>query len=292
MNAREQLRSGVAEFVDVLGPWVDEISDLAFKSAEGITVVVYHCILRRQFDGLRTLVALASSGSSDKGVPLLRPACEELMWTAYLRKLARDDVEAILQAKSLIENAQTVRAQARDVGEAEMSGVGFTPDWIGGLNTKAAAADEGLRVLGRRLGWRMSRRSAVPSMRQIAEMAGQVEVYDVIYHATSRTVHFTTMELFRLAWGAGSGLRISSDMMSGYWEGFSLYWGWRLFMFTTVEIMGTFLGTKHEIADFSEAQKESVARLGPILAKCGPVPILTPEEMNMHLGPGAKTAFD
>ena len=34
-------------------------------------------------------------------------------------------------------------------------------------------------------------------LRAIGE-AGRQEVYDMIYHATSRTVHFTSMELLRL----------------------------------------------------------------------------------------------
>jgi hypothetical protein len=66
----------------------------------------------------------------------------------------------------------------------------------------------------------------------MADQAHLTEFYDVIYHATSRSVHFAPSELLRSAWGRGRRVQVGSRMLSGYWEAFVLFWGWRLFMLT------------------------------------------------------------
>ena len=89
----------------------------------------------------------------------------------------------------------------------------------------------------KKLGWSRGR----PSTRDLADRAGLLELYDFLYAATSRIVHFTPQSLLRMGWcnipGTDPSTIDDSDKFSyslshftGYHAQFTRFYGARLFL--------------------------------------------------------------
>src|SRR5436190_14622705 len=92
-----------------------------------------------------------------------------------------------------------------------------------------------LMSLGDVLGWNKGdsgrRRVAKPSLYFIAERTGNKNLYDFLYHATSRSVHFSITEILRGVWGRPGDMSISSSHFANYWSAFSLSWGMKIYYY-------------------------------------------------------------
>jgi hypothetical protein len=284
----DELRTCSDELTELLRPFVERMSNLEWRTEDGFVGLVFLCALRRQFDALQVVRAMADWGTCDKGVPLLRTACEELIWAAYLNSVDRPSAETLVFCKTLIDTEKTVRAQAESTDVDDMSALGFTPEWIEGMSRKAATAKKTVASIGKRLQWPKSR-SVFPTTYCLAERAGKKKLYDLIYHATSRNVHFTPSELLRLAWGRGTQVRISSETLSRYWEAFVLFWGWRLFMLMAKEVAQAFEAKKEMLGSMDNPER--VLQLIVQMGRQGRIPIITREEMNLHIKEGGDTLF-
>jgi hypothetical protein len=98
--------------------------------------------------------------------------------------------------------------------------------------------------------------------------------YKLLYHATSRAVHFSVPELLRRVWGKPGSMKISSQTFERYWAAFSLYWGGWLYSLIFVESL--LILQEPDIAD------ETVIALQEAALKIksrGAIPILTREEV-------------
>ena len=73
-------------------------------------------------------------------------------------------------------------------------------------------------------------------MSWLAKETGRKDVYEYIYCATSRFVHFSAQELLRLAWYKPGGISVRSGHFRNYWGAFSLQWGFRLFFESAIEL--------------------------------------------------------
>lgn len=270
----------IKQLMDLLRPIVDHASKLTWKVSDGFWLLVCRCVLRRQFEALEASVNLVSSGEAHLSVPLLRPACEEFLWVKYLRTLKPELREVIVLQKSQLETADTLDAQRAYAGEKLMQEFGFTTKFMDTLRENRLSAQMKLKIVKKQLKW-PTRPEFLPSASFLARVTNEKELYDLIYHATSRIVHFTVSELLRRARGDAKEVTISSRHMQGYWAKFSLYWGWRLFFFTFAEIVQAFESEGIELPDIAdEARFDSLMKefVAP-----GMMPIITPVEMNMHI---------
>jgi hypothetical protein len=102
--------------------------------------------------------------------------------------------------KSQIEFGETVEAQRLYAGDATMKQFGFTTKYMSGLQEARKRAQAELRLIKAMLKWPI-KPEFLPSVSFIARTVNEKELYDLIYHATSRTVHFNVSELLRRAWG-------------------------------------------------------------------------------------------
>lgn len=68
-------------------------------------------ILRRQFDSLEVISQLVAEKKGYAACPLLRPACEELMWITYLSGIGHDKSEELLRCPASGELRDSLRAQ-------------------------------------------------------------------------------------------------------------------------------------------------------------------------------------
>jgi hypothetical protein len=72
-----------------------------------------------------------------------------------------------------------------------------------------------------------------PSVSEMAKACGLHEVYDYLYAATSRTVHFSPSVLFRMGWGPekpDQPYTFSTAHFDGYYDSFNVFYGSYLFI--------------------------------------------------------------
>ena len=270
----------IKQLMDLLRPVIDHASKLTWKVSDGFWLLVCRCVLRRQFDALEAIVNLVNHGEAHSSVPLLRPACEEFLWVKYLRTQKPELREVIVLQKSQIETADTLDAQRAYAGDKLMQEFGFTTTFMDALRENRRSAQMKLKIVKNQLKW-PTKSEFLPSANFLARATNEKELYDLIYHATSRTVHFTVSELLRRAWGDAKEVTISSQHMHEYWLKFSLYWGWRLFFFTFAEIVEAFESEGVSLPNVAdEARFDSLMKE---FAAPGMMPIITPREMNMHI---------
>jgi hypothetical protein len=270
-------------FIRMCKPVIDSISILEWKTSMGFWTVLCRCVLRRQYDALESIVQSVERGQGHSTVPLLRPACEEFLWIKFLRTIDKESRETIIAAKSQIEAADALENQASSMSGQGMTKLGFRIEFLQRMVATKAHAEQEMKTLGKKLKWNL-KRGVFPSVAAIARKVDEERIYNQIYSATSRAVHFNIAELYRRAWGNKEQLTISSANMNRYWSHFCLYWGWGLFALSIHEIGDEFNKNGWPIADF--ASSEEMEKLIDDWAKVGPVPIIAAEEMNQHLPPG------
>jgi hypothetical protein len=204
-----------------------------------------------------------------------------------LQKLDVADREEIVFHKSQLEAFETLNAQYDDAGDDGMKVLGFPDGFLDKFRKASEKAKVALVAMGAKLGWKLRKNQFVPSVRFVAEKTGNLKLYRLIYHATSRSVHFSVSELFRRAWGRPEELTISSAYMDGYWAQFSLCWSIRIFFTTFVDAFEEFEIMK---VDLPELEEKGLESLMARLIDTGKIPIVTPEEINLHL-PDPSKAF-
>ena len=268
-----EMRAGIQKLIDLMAPWIEKISVIGWREADGAFPLIVRAILRRQHEFLSAVVDITGGNRGYVAVTLLRPACEELIWLKYLKKLGVAKANELLQAKCAVEIGDILKAQSDYVGPAIMEQLGFPPRYVEeGLNGRETAKKK-LRLLANELNWPPRHRDALPSVFTLARFTDTVPEYNFLYYGTSRFVHFSVIELLRRAWGKPGSISISSEHFLEYWQRFSLYWGKQLYLDTLgvgVDCVG---GEGPEIDD--RIGLEIIETLRELKA----MPILTREEM-------------
>ena len=234
MVGRAPLVESTRELLACLAPWLRQISIFDWDGAQGFLPVIRRSLLRRQFDSLEVAAGLAESNRGYAAVPLLRPACEELLWLRYFNTLEAGDARILVDCLIGSGLLDDLEAQVVQVGEGGIAEMGLLPV-LAALRSKGPDIRQKLKELGRRLGWprRVVRDGELPSTWFIAKTNGESsKLYRFLYHATSRYVHFSAIELARRGWGKPGRLELSSRTYETIWAEFSLAWGTRLLGWT------------------------------------------------------------
>jgi hypothetical protein len=116
-----------------------------------------------------------------------------------------------------------------------------------------------------------------PSVSEMAKACGLDEVYDYLYAATSRTVHFSPSVLFRMGWGPekpDQPYTFSTAHFDGYYDSFNVFYGSYLFILLYETIKSYFQISK----DFSDTIESIKNELNEWLRW---PEIITFEEMNI-----------
>ena len=96
-NSRlDELRGHVATALQAFRPAIEAVSSFAWQPADGIYPVFHRAAVRRQYEVLGSVADLALSHSAYAGAPLLRPACEGLLWLRYLNGIDPTHAEVIV----------------------------------------------------------------------------------------------------------------------------------------------------------------------------------------------------
>lgn len=236
--------------------------------------IVAKALLARQAESLAAAIVLADAGQGAAALPFVRPACEEYFWLKYLISIDRSDAEATLDHFELEQLLAVTRAQEGFAGKAETVALGlagFTE-----LYEQAVAARKNSRsALAQRLNWggKAVKQGRLPSTSFIAQQAGEGELYDYLYGATSRHVHFNVPELLRRVWGINGIYSVGSPTFYQYFTAFALFWTSRLLLDTFLASEPLLPGT---VSRFLGPQgRTSISTLLPRWV----MPIVTAEEL-------------
>ena len=255
---------------------IDRMSKVAWQPSDGFLGLIYRAIGVRQHEALTAIVGLVTQEQGHAAVALLRPACEELIWLKYLTSIEPSKAEALMLLLANLEVRENLQVQRDFVGKDAMHELGFSDPFLAHAQNTRDELQRRLGELGNELGWKKRGTNAErPSVKFLAKSTDSLSLYNFLYHATSRSVHFTVSELLRRAWRSPTEMSIQSSHFVNYWSAFALYWGMRLYIDTLLELLGTF-------PEFDTEEDPLVGGLQSAVQKVhefGQVPIITWDEL-------------
>lgn len=203
------LQEDVQTALDAMRPLVEAASYIGPGEFQGFLSVARRAVLRRQFDALEAISHLVGEGRGYAAPPLLRPICEELIWISYVARIDSPDAEELICCRASVEVLELLEAQHAECGPVAMRELGLLREYERKMESKQTMHAR-IRALGRKLGWpaNVTRRAQSPSVSWLAKRTDRKDVYDYIYCATSRFVHFSAHGLFRLAWYGPGGMSV------------------------------------------------------------------------------------
>ena len=278
MSNITDLQQDVQSFLDLMRPLVERFSKFSWQPSGSFVVpLLARSILRRQFDSLGIITYLVAQGNGFAAPPLLRPSCEEFIWSKYLTEIPAEDANTLIACMLGDEVRNSLMAQSEAAGPKYMETSGLQ-QYLTLYSSNEDNVRQEMKELAKRLCWPKKNidRGRPPSMYWLARRTEELPVYNLIYHATSRFVHFSPHELIRRVWvGPNKATSINSTTMQDFWSIFSLYWGSNLFFETMLAPLSRFpeLWPK-EIENGEEivAAKERILNFGA-------PPIITPQEL-------------
>lgn len=269
-------RNSVSDILEALSGFVESSSKMAWLPSHGVLPLIRNSIIKRQHECLQIAVNLADKGQGFAAVGFLRPACEEFLWVKYLSSISKTDAERLLRVVATSEIWDSLRAQHEYTGKTAMVSLGLTAHFQN-MESSVKARAGAVKALGMKLSWekRTVENSKLPSMAYIAKSVNESKLYKLLYHASSRYVHFSPHELMRRAWGKSGEVSINSAHFSDYWGSFVLYWG-------TYLLASTFIAA-HSLGKSSEfdisMDGDRLLAASKALGELGMVPIITAGEL-------------
>ncbi|MEU8360450.1 DUF5677 domain-containing protein [Nonomuraea sp. NPDC048882] len=249
--------------------------------------------VNRQVDGIKAAITLARTGLGHVSAPFIRPACEDFFWLSYLEMLDAQIAKRLVLAMAVRDGARDVIAQQQYSGKKAMTRLGFPAKFVKYSFERKMRSEAALKELSKVLGWPNAEDSALPPTAWVAAQTGNSRLYDFLYSATSRAVHFSVGEAARRAWSHPQGGDLQNSAMDfnsvnhlNYRTDFSLYWCCHLLVLalpTAISCLEADIdGTDTKLLEeYTEAIKK--------LAEHGSVPVTLPSEFNLHLKVAAQT---
>lgn len=289
MEDLDVLRGEVGRVLDLTRAYIERTGETEWDPALGgyqkfLTVLKANLrsALLKQFESLEIVLDLVDRNKGAVAGPLLRPACEEFIWIKYLRTIPLGSSENIIRLAGLEEICDSLTAIDETAGKAATEELGLTPY----LRICGELKDERqgtLREIAKELDWPVKRKRILPSIRWLAKRVGEEYVYGIVYHATSRLVHFSPSELSRRVWWSkpDKKLLISSAHFSDHWNRFCLHWGALLFIYTMREILGFPIISKDDRATGRDGiDLPSVENIEKRIEDRGMPPIISSRELD------------
>ena len=96
MTKIHEVEQAAQQMLNAMREFIDESSNIAWEPADGFFTIVARAVLRRQFETLGVISDLVRAGQGYAVGPLLRPACEELIWIKYLFDIPEEEAEQLV----------------------------------------------------------------------------------------------------------------------------------------------------------------------------------------------------
>lgn len=207
--------ASTAELVELLRG-VDPRSDPAGE-------IVSRGIVCRQHDYLEVALTVGVVDCGFALLPLVRPAVEELIWLTLLAEIDPPKRDRLVLALTLLGATADLDAQASFAGAAYMEENG-----LHGIAQRFSAAKRDARRTVKQVfteaGFSLGRGRHMPSVRDLAEHGGRLELYQFLYHASSTAVHFKPDQIMRGIWGERRSMRIDLRQVAIHRADFSIFW--------------------------------------------------------------------
>ena len=187
----------------------------------------------------------------------------------------------------LVENNRSIEAQRRYFGNEWMTRSGWPLSYTEGSVTASTTAKDSIEDIAQTLSWPSKRarggKGRTPNTKWIADQTDSARLYDFLYSATSRMLHFSPQEIFRRGWGdptvGNSSVELDSASYIEYRLDFGLYWLVYLLIHTFMILNS---GADEGVSD--EEGEEFQQLLKKWASYLGQVPIIRPEELNIPQG--------
>jgi hypothetical protein len=279
----EQLVAGATKLETAIRThFIPDLPDLKVSElAQNVSQLVAHFILERQTEALRAAVTLARQSLGHLALPMVRPACEERIWAAYLYALDEAPRTRLLLLMSALESSGAVSAQQQFLGTKTMRRLGFPKSFVRELSMTRKSHEAELAVVGQGLGWPEDTRG-VPSVGWVASQTKLDSLYSFLYSATSKGVHFSPSEAARSGWSSSlesdSPVILMAEPYRLYRTAFSLHWLCTLLIETAIVVASHGPLGESELED--EASRD-VLEAAELIGSAGRVPIVLASEFNL-----------
>jgi hypothetical protein len=168
-------------------------------------------------------VTLVDAGVGHACLPMVRPACGELIWVKYLGTLPPGERGALLHSLNSVEGSKLIGAQAAHLGAETMTAVGCPPPFVDALTRRLTEGERLLADAGKTLGWPKS----PPSGWWLAKGVGLADMYRFLYAATCKGLHFSVTEHLRSGYNDSTlegAITFAAPAYVAYRSGFTVYW--------------------------------------------------------------------
>jgi hypothetical protein len=279
----EQLVAGADKLEAAIRTYfISELSDLKVSYlANNASALVARFILERQTGALRSAVILANESMGHFALPMVRPACEERIWAAYIYTLEDALRNRLLLLLVTLESSRAVTAQQQFLGSKVMKGLGFPKSFVNAQPAGRKQLEAELATVGRHLGWPEDTRG-VPSVGWLASQTNQEKLYEFLYAATSKGVHFSPSEAARSGWSSDlapdSMVTLIAEPYRLYRTAFSLHWLCSLLIETAIVLAEH--GGLAEI-ELSDEAGQAMLEAAELVGSAGQLPIVLASEFNL-----------
>jgi hypothetical protein len=256
------------DLVEVMREMLAQLPPPTIEQAlKGDRSPLYQACLVRQIEGYHAITTLVASNLGHMAPAFLRPACEEFFWIKYLNKVPAEAFKELFLAITAAENLRGLTAQQMYIGKRGMKSLGFSTQFVNKAISDYRAINEKIRRIGEGLGWptnvEAGGQSAVPTTHWVANQVGEGKLYDYLYSATSRHVHFSMGELLRRPETMdGGALDFTAERKRNFRSHFAIHWASTFLLRTAAECLaGT--GEEFTLPEGTEARMFDIAqRLG------------------------------
>ncbi|WP_233611346.1 DUF5677 domain-containing protein [Amycolatopsis sp. WAC 01376] len=245
--------------------------------------MVERSIIRRSFESIQTLVAVAQSPHPANSRVFLRSMMEDLIFAKWLTKLDEKIADKYLLLRIASEISETIEAQENFLPQFYKL---FDADEKRGAHSGRTTGDlEAPRAAFRAFCKAQGHGPWGPSVKKMATEADLLDEYGFFYFASSRSVHSSLHEMGRMMWHdfASKTTTISSTQLEPLNRALALVYGTWIYASLIDHARDRYTSQASMIDDDEFSVWLAVACAGPALNGSLPV-LLHPHELRWPTG--------
>lgn len=256
--------------IEAIKPFVEATSKFPVPQTLSNTyILTSSAVLIKSYEYIYDLINTNEIEGSFFLTPHLRGICEDLITLKYLGKYEKDLRDKIIMTYMLLLTSESMKAQHDFFREENiLQPVVIFED----IDTKITDLSNELKAIWVSQGSKGDK--VFPKVKQMAVETNMISLYNYLYHATSRAVHFSPNALLRMGWGNDQEIHFSTKNFEIYYKTFNVYYGTYLFL-KYVKEFKKILKLDKELIRLSEELKVEFKTLA-----CPP--IVTYEELNLE----------
>ncbi|AHK31074.1 hypothetical protein OPAG_04145 [Rhodococcus opacus PD630] len=203
-------------------PWADVEKDYRLLAVNNS--------LRRQQESIRAAVLLSRHDLGHLAVAFVCAALEDVMYLGFFASLDLEESQELFVSMGNFDSLRALLAQRNYIGDKEMARLWYPKYFLEWAVAKSEESRAVLRVLKKQYGWSGG---IVPTGVWVADRVGQRELYDYLYAASSRALHFSVGEIMRRGWVEATGMLVTDKpAFREHLASFALDRLWRLYVET------------------------------------------------------------